>query len=92
MLKTVLAAAAFSSFIVAAGASQAEVAVKFSDLDLTKASGAAKLEQRITRAGRALCAGDRGSWGRQAECRAAVRQEFQTKLAAIKPASQLASR
>ncbi|WP_269715243.1 UrcA family protein [Caulobacter sp. NIBR2454] len=92
MLKTVFAAAAFSTFIVAAGVSQAEVAVKFSDLDLSKASGAAKLEQRISRASRAMCAVDRGAWAQQAECRAAVREEFQTKLAAIKPASQLASR
>ncbi|WP_369058144.1 UrcA family protein [Caulobacter sp. 73W] len=92
MLKTVLAAAAFSALIVAASASQAEVAVKFSDLDLSKASGAAKLEQRINRAGRALCAQDRGSWGRQADCRVAVRQEFQTKFAAIRPTSQFAAR
>jgi UrcA family protein len=89
MFKTVITAAALT--VALAGAAQAAVSVKVSDLDLSKAAGAAKLEQRIARAGRAVCNTERAAWSRAPECRAAVRAEVQSQLASTN-AIQLASR
>lgn len=89
MFKTVIAAAALT--VALAGAAQAQVSVKVADLDLSKAAGAAKLEQRIARAGRAVCNTERAAWSRAPECRAAVRAEVQSRLAS-NGAIQLAAR
>ncbi|WP_269715242.1 UrcA family protein [Caulobacter sp. NIBR2454] len=89
MFKTVFAAAALT--VALAGAAQAQVSVKVSDLDLSKAAGAAQLEQRIARAGRAVCNTEKAAWSRAPECRAAVRAEVQAQLAS-NGSVQLASR
>lgn len=80
--KTVFAAA-FVAAMTVAGASQARVAIKFGDLDMTNANGVTKLDARIEGAARTFCASEARVLTVQASCRAAIRAEAKEKLSKL---------